>query len=61
MAYAIGPISGAHLNPAVSLGAFLAGRLPAKDLVPYMIAQVIGGILGAAGTLSDRDGQGAGL
>jgi aquaporin Z len=49
MAYAIGPVSGAHLNPAVSLGAFLAGRLPAKDLVPYMIAQVIGGILGAAG------------
>jgi aquaporin Z len=49
MAYAIGPVSGAHLNPAVSLGAFLAGRLPAKDLVPYMIAQVIGGILGALG------------
>ncbi|MET0942560.1 MAG: MIP family channel protein [Mesorhizobium sp.] len=49
MAYAIGPVSGAHLNPAVSLGAFLAGRLPAKDLVPYIIAQVIGGILGAVG------------
>lgn len=46
-AYALGPVSGAHLNPAVSLGAFLAGRLPAKDLIPYMIAQVIGGILGA--------------
>jgi aquaporin Z len=47
MAYAVGPVSGAHLNPAVSLGAFLAGRLPAKDLIPYVIAQVIGGILGA--------------
>lgn len=47
MAYAIGPVSGAHLNPAVSLGAFLAGRLPASDLVGYIIAQVIGGILGA--------------
>src|SRR5690606_11376755 len=47
MAYAIGPVSGAHLNPAVSLGAFLAGRLPASDLVGYVIAQVVGGILGA--------------
>jgi len=47
MAYAIGPVSGAHLNPAVTLGAFLAGRLPAKDVAPYMIAQVAGGILGA--------------
>ena len=41
-AYAIGPISGAHLNPAVTLGFFLAGRLPAKDVIPYWIAQVIG-------------------
>ncbi len=44
-AYAIGPISGAHLNPAVTLGVFLAGRLPAKDVIPYWIAQVIGAIL----------------
>ncbi|TIX60986.1 MAG: aquaporin, partial [Mesorhizobium sp.] len=44
-AYAIGPISGAHLNPAVTLGAFLAGRLPAKDVVPYWIAQIIGAII----------------
>ncbi|WP_048648987.1 MIP family channel protein [Nitratireductor soli] len=48
MAYAIGPVSGAHLNPAVTLGAFLSGRLPAKDVAPYMVAQVVGGILGAA-------------
>jgi aquaporin Z len=45
MAYAIGPVSGAHLNPAVTLGAFLAGRMPARDVLPYMIAQVIGAIL----------------
>ncbi|TPK59143.1 MIP family channel protein [Mesorhizobium sp. B2-4-19] len=44
-AYAIGPISGAHLNPAVTLGVFLAGRLPAKDVIPYWIAQIIGAIL----------------
>jgi aquaporin Z len=44
-AYAVGPISGAHLNPAVTLGVFLAGRLPAKDVVPYWIAQIIGAVL----------------
>lgn len=44
-AYAVGPISGAHLNPAVTLGVFLAGRLPAKDVVPYFIAQIVGGII----------------
>lgn len=47
MAYAIGHISGAHLNPAVTLGAFLAGRLHVKDLVPYWIAQFAGGIVAA--------------
>ena len=47
MAYAVGPVSGAHLNPAVSLGAFLAGRLPASDLIGYIVAQVVGGIIGA--------------
>lgn len=47
MAYAIGPVSGAHLNPAVSLGAFLAGRLSVSDLFGYVVAQVVGGILGA--------------
>ena len=47
MAYAIGPVSGAHLNPAVTLGVWLAGRMEAKDVAPYMIAQVIGAILGA--------------
>jgi aquaporin Z len=47
MAYAIGPVSGAHLNPAVTLGAHLAGRIPFSDVIPYMIAQVLGGFLGA--------------
>ena len=44
-AYAIGPISGAHLNPAVTIGVFLAGRMPASDVIGYWIAQVIGAIL----------------
>lgn len=43
-AYAFGHISGGHFNPAVSFGLFAAGRFPAKDLVPYWIAQVVGGI-----------------
>lgn len=44
MAYAIGHISGCHLNPAVSVGLWAGGRFPAKDLLPYIAAQVIGGI-----------------
>lgn len=44
MAFAIGHISGCHLNPAVSVGLLLGGRFPASDLVPYIIAQVAGGI-----------------
>jgi aquaporin Z len=44
MAYAVGPISGGHFNPAVSLGLFTAGRFPAKDLLPYIVAQVAGAI-----------------
>ncbi len=48
MAYAVGHISGAHLNPAVSLGLWAAKRFPARDLVPYIAAQLVGGIVGAA-------------
>jgi aquaporin Z len=45
--YALGPISGGHFNPAVSAGLWAAGRFDSKELVPYIIAQVAGGIAGA--------------
>jgi aquaporin Z len=48
MAYTIGHISGCHLNPAVSLGLVAGGRFPSKDLTPYVMAQVLGGLAGAA-------------
>ena len=47
MAYAIGHISGCHLNPAVSFGLWAGGRFEAKELFPYIISQVLGGITGA--------------
>jgi len=47
MAYAIGHISGCHLNPAVTVGLWTGKRIPASDLIPYIVAQVIGGIAGA--------------
>lgn len=50
MAYAIGHISGCHLNPAVSFGLWAGGRFPANELLPYIIAQVLGG-LAAGGVL----------
>ncbi len=48
MAYAVGGISGGHFNPAVSLGLAVAGRFEYRELVPYWLAQLVGGILGAA-------------
>ncbi|EJZ57085.1 MULTISPECIES: aquaporin Z [Pseudomonas] len=48
MAFAIGHISGCHLNPAVSVGLVVGGRFPARELPAYIIAQVVGGILAAA-------------
>src|ERR1700761_2898644 len=47
MAYAIGHVSGCHLNPAVSVGLWAGGRFPAADLIPYILAQVLGAIAGA--------------
>ncbi|MCE9595599.1 MAG: aquaporin Z [Planctomycetes bacterium] len=47
MAFAIGHISGCHLNPAVSVGLVVGGRFKASELVPYVVAQVLGGIAGA--------------
>lgn len=64
MAYAIGHISGCHLNPAVSLGLWAGGRFPKKELAPYIGAQVLGGILAGgllyliASNKSDFDGVG---
>ena len=48
MAFAIGHISGCHLNPAVSIGLWAGGRFPANELAPYIIAQVLGGVLAGA-------------
>jgi aquaporin Z len=50
IAYSLGPISGAHLNPAVTIGLWVGGRIDKKDILPYIISQIIGGIL-AAGVL----------
>src|SRR5512141_2057107 len=48
MAYAIGHVSGCHLNPAVTVGLAAGGRFPIKSVLPYVVAQVIGGIIAAA-------------
>ena len=47
MAYVFGPISGCHLNPAVSLGLWAGKRFNARELLPYIVAQVVGAIIGA--------------
>ena len=47
MAYSIGHISGAHLNPAVSIGLWIGGRFDKKELFPYIVSQILGAILGA--------------
>ena len=48
LVYGLGHISGAHFNPAVSVGLWLGGRFQAKELIPYILAQVAGGVVGAA-------------
>src|SRR5512142_3171557 len=57
MAYAIGHISGCHLNPAVSIGLWAGRRFPARDLLPYIVAQVIGAIIGAGVLLLIASGK----
>src|ERR1700760_3826892 len=47
LAYVLGPISGCHINPAVTIGVWAAGRIPLREAVGYWIAQFAGGILGA--------------
>ena len=59
MAYAIGHISGCHLNPAVSFGLMAAGRFPASNLVPYIIAQVLGAIVAAVVLFVIASGDGS--
>ena len=61
MAYAIGHISGCHLNPAVSFGLWMGGRFSANDLVGYIVAQVLGGIAGAGVLWAIASGNGADL
>jgi len=59
MAFAIGHVSGCHLNPAVSIGLWAGRRFPGKELVPYIVAQVIGAILAALAIYLIASGTGA--
>ncbi len=57
MAYAVGPVSGGHFNPAVTLGLFVGGRCPAGDVLPYILAQVLGSCAAAAALYFVASGQ----
>ncbi len=56
-AYALGPISGGHFNPAVSFGLWAGGRFPASQLLPYVLAQVVGAVVAAAVLFVIASGQ----
>jgi aquaporin Z len=60
MAYGIGPISGCHVNPAVSFGVLIAGRMTMRDFISYVIAQVLGALAGAAVLYLILSGKSAG-
>lgn len=57
MAYAIGHISGCHLNPAVTIGLWVGGRFPASQVLPYIVAQVVGGLVGGGVLFLIASGQ----
>ena len=61
MAYGIGPISGCHVNPAVSFGVYVAGRMSVADMIGYWIAQVLGAIVAAVVLYHHPVRQGSGL
>ncbi len=60
MAYGIGPVSGCHINPAVTLGVWSAGRMPTSEVPGYIISQILGAIVGAAILVAILSGKGAG-
>lgn len=60
MACTLGPISGCHLNPAVTVGLAAAGRFPRSDVLPYVLAQVVGAVVGALLVLLIADGRSGG-
>lgn len=59
IAYSLGHVSGAHLNPAVTVGLVVGGRFGAKDAIPYIVAQIFGGLVGAAVLYSIVTGNGS--
>lgn len=61
MAYGIGPVSGCHVNPAVSLAVFVAGRMPLMEMLQYWVAQFLGALAGAAILMAIAGGTAHGL
>lgn len=61
MAYCIGPVSGCHINPAVSFGSFIAGKMSMKEMIRYIVAQCLGAIVGAFVLMTIAGGTDGGL